>query len=158
MSFLTRCQNCRQLLNVSDKAEENRVRCPSCGNVFLPEWTFDPEIFFLEHGMPKERTWVGVIMDLIESSLNEWDHSNIADWTVFIFEFNYSPTLSVSSNSLKNEGKRFCTLGQCKGFPLFQSILENGWGVPEPVMQEMAFEICRFLEPNWDELIKQRWD
>jgi hypothetical protein len=146
------------LLNVSDTAEEKRVRCPSCGNVFLPEWTFDPEIFFMENGMPKERAWVGIIMDLIESSLNEWDLSNVADWAVSILEFNYSPTLLASSVGLKKEGKRFCTLGQCKGFSLFQSMLENGNGVSEPVIQGMAFEICRIVEPNWDELIKQRWD
>ena len=158
MSFLTRCQNCRQLLSIPDEADEKKVRCPSCESVFLPEYSFDPEIFFLEYGIPKERAWVGEIMDLILTSLNEWDLSNIDDWTIYILEVNRAPSLIMSSRSLKSQGKKFCTLGQCRGFALFKDMLEGDCGSTERIVQEMAFEICRVIEPNWDELIKQRWD
>lgn len=145
------------MLSVPDEADEKRVRCPSCGNVFSPEYSFDPEIFFLEHGMPKERAWVGEIVDLVENSLNEWKLANLADWTVYIDRTFNSPVLESSSDGAKKKGVKHSTLGQCQKFSVFLYALENRMDT-QRFVQEMAFELCKIIEPNWDELIQQRWD
>lgn len=159
MSFVIQCSACDQELRIPDDADGKRVRCPACREIFVAQYKFNAREFYRENGVARERLWVGDIVGLFIDHMNHGgDISTVGNWTVYVA----IPELRILALESSNQncvarGIRHCTLGECSEFQLLESFLKLGVD-PERAIQSMAFEICRVIEPDWDEIIARKWD
>ncbi len=158
MSFINECSQCHDELLIPDEACDRKVQCPTCGNIFKSEYRYNARQFYLENGFVRERLWIGDIASMFLNSLKDWDISKMDDWSVHVSSHDLRTVALVSSSKdLINRGIRHYKLGQCEHFNILKRNISNAM-ITERIIQGMAFEICRFIEPNWDQLTSQRWD
>lgn len=158
MSFINTCSKCATSLRVPDDADGKIIRCSNCRSEFVAECRFSEREFYLQYGMTKERSWVGQIVGLFFDVCDDWDTNTIGEWTIYLASRELHDIGIRSSNrSLLADGIPHCRLDQCKDFELLNYAVSVGL-YPDMIVQSMAFEICKIIEPDWKELIEKKWD
>ena len=173
--YLT-CPSCHTVLACEVDVLGHKVRCSECTSAFVPnEYSLPPMRLDRapspapterlrdhpartqystksEREIPQEILWVGSIMELILSQIEEFGTRNLDCWTIIINEDRNEPYLRCGRTS---EGCRRAELQDCPSFEVFRQFATDPT-INEMICQDLAFEICRKIEPQWDNICRRR--
>lgn len=91
-------------------------------------------------------------MGLILSQIEEFGTRDLDCWTIIIDEERNEPYLKCSRTS---EGRRRTELQDCPSFQMFRQFATDPT-INEMICQDLAFEICRKIEPQWENICRRR--
>ena len=167
------CPSCHCVLTCEFDVLGRKVKCTECSWAFVPAEYCPPPLRVerapspapterltdrpdrtqhLEQGIPQERLWVGSIMGLILCQIEEFGTRNLNCWTIIIDEDRNEPYLKCGRTS---EGCRRSELQDCPSFQMFRQFATDPT-INEMICQDLAFDICRKIEPEWDQICRRR--
>jgi len=160
------CPSCGCALTCVKDVIGQKVRCGDCNTKFVAsEYSLPPsksekspssklnrKAQEFRQSIPQERMWVGSIMGLILFQIEESGARELAHWTIVIDEDRNEPYLICGKTS---GGRRKIQLHECPSFSNFRDFVYDPT-VNEMICQDLAFEICRRIEPRWDEISSSR--
>lgn len=103
-----------------------------------------------------EREWVGDIVDLLIREIEDYGVAGMEKWTILILDQG-SPALLTALPTDAETG-RYCILGHCEKLQPVMDFYPKFGRLAEAAVQDLAFEICKRVEPRWDAIVEEYHD